>query len=153
MTCSCCCSDRLLLYTVSWYRHAGQLRSKRQQLHAQIAQVLEKDFADRTANEPELLAHHYTQAGHLGAPIPWWRKAGELGVRRVTLQEAVGHFQKGLALVEQLPISLERDGLELSIREPLTAAWIGLRGWLSPEVGLNAAAILQRAKGQGRSQS
>ena len=56
------------------------LKSKRAQLHAQIAQVLEKDFADRVANEPELLAHHYTQAGNLAAAIPLWRKAGELAV-------------------------------------------------------------------------
>ena len=58
------------------------LKSKRQQLHAQIAQVLEKDFSDRVANEPELLAHHYTQAGNLAAAIPLWRKAGELAVAK-----------------------------------------------------------------------
>jgi class 3 adenylate cyclase len=54
------------------------LKSKRQQLHALIAQVLEKDFSDRTASEPELLAYHYTQAGNLAAAIPLWHKAGEL---------------------------------------------------------------------------
>ena len=111
--------------------------------------MLEKDFADRVANEPELLAHHYTQAGNLAAAIPLWRKAGELAVRRVALQEAVGHFQKGLALIEQLPPSSERDGLELSIREPLNAAWIGLRGWAAPEVGANAAAILRAGQEPG----
>ena len=58
-------------------------------------------------------------------PSRWWREAGKLAVRRVALQEAVGHFQKGLALIEQLPPSSERDGLELSIREPLNAAWTG----------------------------
>lgn len=74
-------------------------------------------------------------------------------MRRMALQEAVGHFQKGLALTERLPSSSERDGLELSIREPLTAAWLGLRGWAAAEVGVNAAASLQLAKSQGRAQS
>jgi tetratricopeptide (TPR) repeat protein len=129
------------------------LRSKRAQFHAQIAHVLEKDFFDQVENAPELLAHHYTQAGNLATAIPWWREAGELAVRRVALQEAVGHFQKGLALIEQLPPSSERDGLELTIREPLNAAWTGLRGWAAPEVRLNAAAILELAKGQGKSQT
>ena len=105
-------------------------RARRAQLHAQIAQVLEKDFSDRVDNEPELLAHHYTQAGNLAAAIPLWRKAGELALARVALQEAVGHFQKGLALIEQLPPSSERDGLELSIREPLTRRvdWVARLG-------------------------
>jgi tetratricopeptide (TPR) repeat protein len=129
------------------------LKSKRQQLHAQLAQVLEADFAARVANEPELLAHHYTQSGNLTAAIPWWQKAGELAVGRVALQEAVAHLQKGLALIEQLPPSSERDGLELAIREPLNAAWTGLRGWAAAEVTVNAAAILELAKGQGKSQT
>ena len=129
------------------------LKSKRQQLHARLAQALEEDFPDRVANEPELLAHHYTQAGNPAAAIPWWREAGELAARRVALQEAVGHFQKGLALIERLPPSSERDGLELSIREPLNATWTGLRGWAAPEVSVNAAAILQLAKSQGKAQS
>jgi class 3 adenylate cyclase len=129
------------------------LKTKRYQLHAEIAQVLEKDFADRVANEPEVLAHHYTQAGNLTAAIPLWQKAGELAVRRVALQEAVGHCRKGLALIERLPPSSERDGLELSIREPLNAAWIGLRGWAALEVRENATAILQLAKTQGNPQS
>ena len=104
------------------------LKSKRQQLHARIAQVLEEDFADRVANEPELLAHHYTQAGNSrrGHPlVARGRQAGGRGEWRC--REAVGHFQKGLALIEQLPPSPERDGLELSIREPLNAAWTALR--------------------------
>src|SRR5207344_3199209 len=59
------------------------LKSKRAQLHAQIAQVLEKDFSDTVANEPELLAHHHTQAASLAAAIPLWCKAGELALARV----------------------------------------------------------------------
>ena len=124
------------------------LKSHRQQLHAQLARALELDFADRIANEPELLAHHYTESGNPDLAIPWWRKAGELAVRRVALQDAVAHFQKGLALIEQLPPSSERDKLELSIREPLNGAWIAWRGWPAPEVSLNATAILELAKRQ-----
>ena len=99
----------------------SQLKSRRQQLHARLAQVLQEDFADRVASEPELLAHHYTQAGDLTAAIPWWCEAGKLAARRVALREAIGHFQKGLVLIEQLPPSPERDKLELSIRSRSTA--------------------------------
>jgi len=39
------------------------LKSTRQQYHQRIAQVLEEYFPDTVETQPELLAHHYTQAG------------------------------------------------------------------------------------------
>jgi class 3 adenylate cyclase/tetratricopeptide (TPR) repeat protein len=129
------------------------LKSRRSELHAKIAQVLENDFADRVTNAPEWLAHHRTQAGHFAQAIPLWRRAGTLAVGRVALKEAVAHFQKGLMLIDQLSPSRERDSLELTIREPLNAAWTGLRGWAAPEVVVNAAAILRLAESQGKAQS
>ena len=129
------------------------LKTRRSELHARIAEVLEKDFAALVTHAPEWLAHHHTQAGHLARAIPLWRQAGTVAAGRVALQEAVAHFQKGLLLIDQLPPSSERDGLELTIREPLNAAWTGLRGWAAPEVGVNAAAILRLAEHQDNAQS
>ncbi len=128
------------------------LRSRRSELHARIAEVLENDFVDRVSKAPEWLAHHHTQAGHLAQAIPLWRKAGTLAVGRVALKEAVAHFQKALTLIEQLAPSGERDSLERTIREPLNAAWTGLRGWAAPEVVVNAAATLRLAESQGDAQ-
>jgi tetratricopeptide (TPR) repeat protein len=129
------------------------LKSKRQQLHAQIAWALEKDFEERVANEPELLAHHHTQAGHLTEAIPLWRKAGESALSRVALQEAVAYLQKGLAIVDRMEPSADHDSFELSLREPLHSARLQWHGWAAPDVTGNAAAILQLAKSQGRRQS
>ena len=131
----------------------GLLKSKKHELHAKLAQVLEEDFADRVASEPELLAHHYTRAGNPGKAIAWWREAGKLAARRMALQEAVGHFQEALALIEQLPHSSARNKLELSIREPLNGAWIEWRGWPASEVNMNATAILELAKNEGTPES
>jgi predicted ATPase len=39
------------------------LNSTRQQYYQRIAQVLETQFPDTAATRPELLAHHYTEAG------------------------------------------------------------------------------------------
>ena len=105
------------------------------------------------ANEPELLAHHHTQAGHLTEAIPLWRKAGESALARVALQEAVAYLQKGLAIVDRLAPSADRDSLELSLREPLHSARLQWHGWAAPDVSVNAAAILQLAESQGRPQS
>jgi class 3 adenylate cyclase/tetratricopeptide (TPR) repeat protein len=129
------------------------LKSKRPQLHAQIAHVLETALRDRVANEPELLAHHHTEAGHLTEAIPLWRKAGESAMARVALQEAVACLQRGLAIVERLGPGDDHDILELSLREPLHSARLQWQGWASPEVGANAAAILRLAKNQDRPRS
>jgi class 3 adenylate cyclase/tetratricopeptide (TPR) repeat protein len=129
------------------------LKSRRHQLHAHIAQALETGFADEVTHKPELLAHHYTQAGNLAAAIPLWRKAGALAIERVALQEAVGHLQRALGLADQLPPSGERETLELTIREQLNAAWAGLRGWAAEEIGVNTAAILRLAKSQRNAES
>ena len=125
------------------------LKSRRAELHSRIANVLEREFADRVTKTPEWLAYHLTQAGHLSQAIPLWRRAGTLAVSRVALKEAVAHFTKGLGLIDQLPPSAGRDSLELSIREPLNAAWTGLRGWAAPEVGVNSMAILRLAESRG----
>src|SRR4029077_10479281 len=39
------------------------LKSRRQQLHGQIARALEERFADIVASQPEIVAHHFTEAG------------------------------------------------------------------------------------------
>jgi class 3 adenylate cyclase/tetratricopeptide (TPR) repeat protein len=129
------------------------LKSKRRQLHAQIADALEKEFPQSAASKPELLAHHRTQAGHLTAAIPYWRSAGESALARVALRESVAHLQEGLAIIERLPPSADRDSLELSLREPLHSARLRFFGWASQEVRVNATAILPLAKKQDRLQS
>jgi class 3 adenylate cyclase/tetratricopeptide (TPR) repeat protein len=125
------------------------LKGRRQELHARIVQVLERDVAAGTALRPELLAHHHTQAGNTAAAVPWWRDAGKLAVQRLGVREAVALFEKALALLDTLPPSTERDGLELSIREPLNAALTGLRGWAAAEVSRNASVILELTRRRG----
>ena len=125
------------------------LKSRRGELHSRIADVLESEFADRVAKAPESLAYHLTQAGKLTQAIPLWRKAGTLAAARVALKEAVAHLTRGLSLIDQLAPSVERDAMELTIREPLNAAWTGLRGWAAPEVGVNSMAILRLAESRG----
>src|SRR5262249_14268883 len=81
------------------------LKSKRAQLHAQIAHVLETQFADSVTNAPETLAHHFTQAGLNERALPHWIEAGKRALARVALQEAIGHLTTALGVIEQLPAS------------------------------------------------
>jgi tetratricopeptide (TPR) repeat protein len=133
--------------------HGTLLREPRRALHARIAEALESQFADIVERHPELLARHCTEAGFIEKAARLWGKAGQRALGLVALPEAVAYLQEGLATVERLPPSADRDSLELSLREPLHSARLQWRGWASPEVGVNAAAILQLAQRQSRPQS
>ena len=86
------------------------LKSRRQQLHQQIAQALEERFPDTKDTQPELLAHHYTEAGLIAQAIPYWQQAGtsESSARRML--EAISHLTKGLDLLKTLPDTLSVRG-------------------------------------------
>ena len=47
------------------------LKRTRQQYHQQIAQVLEQQFPEVVATQPELLAQHYTEAGLTEQALPY----------------------------------------------------------------------------------
>jgi class 3 adenylate cyclase len=53
------------------------LKSTRQRYHQQIAQVLETKFPDTVKTHPELLAHHYTEAGLSAKAVGYWQRAGQ----------------------------------------------------------------------------
>ena len=66
------------------------LKSRRQQLHARIAQVLEEQFPETAEAQPELLAHHCTQAGLVEKAVDYWYKAGRQAMARSATVEAAG---------------------------------------------------------------
>jgi class 3 adenylate cyclase/tetratricopeptide (TPR) repeat protein len=110
------------------------LRSQRQPLHERIARVMEERWPKTRDTEPELLAHHYTAAGLTAAAVPFWRRAGDLAMKRFALTEAVTHLRKGMALTETLPPSRGRDLEELGFRTALAPALIAQRGWGYDEI-------------------
>jgi predicted ATPase len=112
------------------------LRGRRQQMHARIARTLEKSFQDIVQTHPELLAHHYTEAGNLEAAIPAWLLAGRRALERSALAEAVAQFHKGLALLCGMPgDTRRRRRQELDLRIALGRALIATQGHASPATG------------------
>ena len=77
------------------------LKSRRQVLHRRVAEILRDRFADTAAAEPEVLAHHFTQAGMIDAAIEWWGKAGDQALRRSAFQEAIAHLGKAIEMADK----------------------------------------------------
>ena len=111
------------------------LRSKRHQLHAQIARMMEERFPEIAEARPELLAHHFTEAGLASRAIFYWQRAGERDLGRSGYAEAISHLKQGLELLKALPDRLERLEQELNLRLTLGSALTATRGYAGPEVG------------------
>src|SRR5262245_54315845 len=98
------------------------LRSTRQQYHRQIAQVLEERFPERGETQPELLAHHYTEAGLAEQAIGYWQRAGQHASDRSAHLEAISHLTIGIGLLKTLPETPERTRHALTLHIALGAA-------------------------------
>jgi predicted ATPase len=123
------------------------VKGKRQQFHRRIAEVLEARFPQTVETQPEIMAHHYTEAGLPEKAVGFWLKAGLRSRERAADREAIGHLTKGLSLLETLKETREHDGQKLRILTTLGPAYIAARGYAAPEVGptlLRAAELCQR---------
>jgi class 3 adenylate cyclase/predicted ATPase len=118
------------------------LRARRQNLHGAIAQAIERDFPQRAEAEPEVLAHHYDEAGFAEKAIPYWLRAGERSIERSANHEAMAQLGRALERLQSLPASPDRDRLELTLRMPLGAAEIGVLG----HAGTQVADTFRRAR-------
>ena len=110
------------------------LRSTRQQHHQRIAQVLEAQFPETVETQPELLAHHYTEAGLSAQAIPYWQRAGQRALERSANLEAVATSRKGLEVLAILPDTPERAQQELAMQTTLGPALVVTKGLRAPEV-------------------
>jgi predicted ATPase len=109
------------------------LKSTRQKYHRKIAQVLEKYFADTMETQPELLAHHYTEAGLNEQAIGYWHQAGERATQCSANVEAINHLTKGLEVLMTLPDTLERARQELDLQTTLGPVLMAVKGFASPD--------------------
>src|SRR6516164_1067284 len=109
------------------------LKSRRQQLHGQIARTLEQRFPDVVASQPEVVARHFTEAGLVDSAINYWLRAGNLALSRSANAEAVKHLRQGIELTRSLAPSPERVCKELDFYMALGPAMAATEGDAAPE--------------------
>ena len=93
------------------------LREPRRALHASIVETLESQVAEIAENQPELLAHHFTQAGMTEAAIEWWGRAGQRSMARYALVEGAEQLKRALDQIATLPATpdLRREEIKLEV--------------------------------------
>jgi predicted ATPase len=109
------------------------LKSRRHQLHGQIARTLEEKFPDIVVSQPEIVAHHYAEAGLFEPAIGYWLKAGNLALSRST-NAAVGHLKQGLKQIPNIDDPMRRNKWELLLQTSLGNSLRAAQGWSTDSV-------------------
>ena len=125
------------------------LKSRRQQLHGQIARTLEERFADIVASQPEIVAHHFTEAGLVEPAIDYWLKAGQHAARRSANAEALNHLARGLELLPNIDDPMLRNKSELLLQTLLGHSLRATKGWSVDSVKRAYTRALQLCKESG----
>ena len=122
--------------------HSALEAAERRRCHQRVAEVMEAHFSQSAETQPEVLAHHFTEAGLMEKAAGYWVRAGLRSHERFANLEAISHLTKGRELLWTLEESPVRDARELELLGPLGTAYIAARGYAAPEVG----PIFQRAR-------
>jgi predicted ATPase len=114
------------------------LQDRRKALHARIVGAIERFYPERLSEggetQPELLAHHYTEAGLPAQAIPYWQRAGQRALQRSAYAEAIAHLRRGLSVLAALPETPAHLRQELDLQVALGAALMATQGYASPDV-------------------
>jgi serine/threonine protein kinase/tetratricopeptide (TPR) repeat protein len=130
------------------------VKVKRQEFHRRVGEALESRFPQTVDTQPEVLGHHFAEAGMADKAIDYLLRAGQRSRERSANAEAIGQLNRGLSLLATLPESRARDNRELQFLTTLAPAYIAFGGYAAPEVGpvLLRARELCRLSGDTRQQ-
>ncbi|MFN0300538.1 MAG: AAA family ATPase [Burkholderiales bacterium] len=109
------------------------LKSSRREIHAKVADAIQRESPAVAIDQPELLAFHYGEAGNAESAVRYWLAGGRRARARWANLEAIGQLQQALALIRWLPPRPERDEMELEICLTLGLCFISVRGYSADE--------------------
>jgi predicted ATPase len=115
------------------------LREPRRALHARIAETLESRFSEIAESQPEILAHHCTEAGQIEKAAGLWGKAGQQSLARSALVEAAAQLTRALEQIATLPgtAALRREQIRLQVA--LITPLMHVKGYAATETKAAAA--------------
>lgn len=120
---------------------------RRAEIHGRVATALLERFPRVADTQPELVAHHLTEAGAIERAWLEWRRAGTRSLRNGAYQEAVHHFQRSISLHETLSARAGKQTAhvhdELGLRKDFGICLIATQGYTSGPVAENYQRALQ----------
>ena len=87
-------------------------------LIALVGGALEKHFPETAETEPEVVAHHYSEAKMAAPALRFWKRAGNRALERSANSEAIDHFRRVVELSKEL------DDHDVSLRAARQGLWV-----------------------------
>jgi tetratricopeptide (TPR) repeat protein len=125
---------------------AGVPARRRADSHLRIGTVLERAHGRRSGELGAELALHFEEGGDRARAVRYRRLAAQTAAGRRALVEVEAHLEKGLALLEGLPASPERDHEELLLQTMVGSVRMATRGYAAPEAGRAYARALELSR-------
>ena len=108
--------------------YATMVRRRRQQLHARTAFALVESFPGFAEGQPEVLAHHFTQAGLVAEAVEYFEKAARQAMDNSANVEAIGHLARALEVLASGSHTPELNHLKSRLEVMLAQAMIARHG-------------------------
>jgi predicted ATPase len=110
------------------------LRRTRRRYHQAAAELMENRFPELVQTEPEIVAHHYSEADCPEQAITYWRQAGRRAQQRSAHVETIAHLTKALKNLATLPETAKRTADELEMLLAIGPSLIAIKGYAAQEV-------------------
>lgn len=139
------------------------LKSTRQKFHRRIATILREQFPELVNENPEIQAHHCTEAGQLEEAVFQWLSAAKRAMQRSANIEAIVHLTRGLETLGRVKVADESfntaqesdnsnrhqfiASLELAFQSSLGLALMMSKGYAAPGVELAYSRARELCKG------
>lgn len=123
-------------------------RAARVPLHGKVAATLQERFPHVADSQPELVAHHLTEAEAFEAALREWRRAGARSFNNAAYSESGSHYERALSLCGRLAVSTDAERsatalVELELRKDFGLSLIATKGYAFKAVEDNYERALQ----------
>ena len=109
------------------------LRARKKALHCRIAEVLETNYLEIVARQPELLAYHFAAGANHDKAVQYWIKASHLALEHSANKEALVHAEQGHQRIASTSPSPLLENAELELQFAKSMALRALYGFTSSE--------------------
>ena len=113
----------------------GQLDPvERSNLHEEIGYLLGRIYGEQVDEVALAMARHFDEAGLTDKAVTYYEQAGNRAKQLSADEDAIGHFARGIDLLQSMPETLERARRELGLQIALGAPLITTKGYGASEV-------------------
>jgi class 3 adenylate cyclase/predicted ATPase len=114
--------------------YESMLRRVRRASHERVARILIQHFPQLALAEPEIVAHHLTEAGLAGQAVEYWHMAADRALHASANTEAIVHLEHALEQLRKSPESGERNQRELELLSKIRIPLMATQGYTSEQL-------------------